>query len=48
MRVRAQVVMETDDDDSPAVHDVAHLKRGDLHIDTLGLQLAEAKRVLSS
>ncbi len=46
MRVRVQVVIETDDARPPVVHEVAHLERGDLHIDTLGLQLAEAKDLL--
>ena len=46
MRVRVQVVIETDDDDSPVVHEVANMERADLHIDTLGLQLAEAKDLL--
>jgi len=48
MRVRVQVVIESDNDDNrpPAVHEVAHLERADLRIDTLGLQLAEAKDLL--
>ena len=48
MKVRVQVVIESDDDDNrpPAVHDVAHLERADVRIDTLGLQLAEAKDLL--
>jgi len=46
MRVRVQVIVEADDDSSPAVHEVAQIERGDLHIDTLGLQLAEAKDLL--
>jgi hypothetical protein len=44
--VRVQVVIETDDEGPPVVHEVAHMERGDLHIDTLGLQLAEAKDFL--
>jgi hypothetical protein len=46
MRVSVQVVIDSDDGDPPAVHEVALLERGDLHIDTLGLQLAEAKDML--
>jgi len=49
MRVRVQVVIESDDDDDrpPAVHEVAHLERAEnVRIDTLGLQLAEAKDLL--
>jgi hypothetical protein len=44
--VRVQVVIETDDERPPVVHELAHMERGDLHIDTLGLQLAEAKDFL--
>lgn len=46
MKVRVQIVIESDDADPPVVHEVAHLKRSDFHIDTLGLQLAEAKDML--
>ncbi len=46
MRVRVQVVIETDDEGPPVVHEVAHVERGELHIDTPGLQLAEAKDLL--
>jgi hypothetical protein len=46
MRVRIQVVIDSDDDGPPVVHEVANVERGDLHIDTLGLQLAEAKNLL--
>jgi hypothetical protein len=46
MRVSVQVVIESDDGDPPVVHEVALLERGDLHIDTLGMQLAEAKDML--
>jgi hypothetical protein len=44
--VRVQVVIESDDDGPPVMLEVAHLERGDLHIDTLGLQLGEAKDLL--
>src|SRR5260370_4559300 len=46
MRVRVQVIVEGDDEPPLAVHEVAHIERGDLHIDTLGLHLAEAKDLL--
>ncbi len=46
MRVRVQLVIETDDAGPSVVHEVAHLERGDLRIDTLSLQLAEAKDLL--
>jgi hypothetical protein len=46
MRVRIQVVIDSDDDGPPVVHAVANVVRADLHIDTLGLQLAEAKNLL--
>jgi len=48
MRVRVQVVIESDDNDDrpPAVHEVAQFERADARIDTLGLQLAEAKDLL--
>jgi hypothetical protein len=46
MRVRIQVVIDADDDGQAVVHEVASVERGDLHIDSLGLQLAEAKDLL--
>jgi len=46
MRVRVQVVIESENNGPPVVHEVAHMDRGDLLIDTLGLQLAEAKELL--
>ena len=46
MRVRVQVIVEGDNDTPPVVHEVANIERGDLHIDTLGLHLAEAKDLL--
>ena len=42
MRVRVQVIVEGDDETPSVVHEVAHIERGDLHIDTLGLQLKDA------
>ncbi len=45
-----QVVIEADDDDddhrSPVVHEVTQIDRDALSVDTLGLQLAEAKQLL--
>ena len=46
MRVRVQVIVEGDDETPSVVHEVAHIERGDLRIDTLGLHLAEAKDLL--
>ncbi len=47
MRVRVQMIIEADDDAPPAVYDVARIERADeVRIDTLGLQLAEAKNLL--
>ena len=46
MRVRVQVIVDGDDETPPAVHEMAHIERGDLRIDTLGLHLAEAKDLL--
>jgi hypothetical protein len=48
MKVMVQVVLEADDDTPTVVHDVFQLERGPLAIDTLGLQLAEAKDLLSA
>ncbi len=55
MRLRVQVVIEPDDDDqepdgnrkATVVHEVATIERDrDLSVDTLGMQLAEAKDLL--
>ncbi len=52
MRLSVQVVIEPDDEEadqdqqSPVVHEVATIERGDLTVDTLGLQMAEAKLLL--
>jgi hypothetical protein len=46
MKVRVQVIVEADDETASVVHEVAQMERGDLHIDTLGLHLAEAKDLL--
>ncbi len=52
MRIRVQVVIDPDDDEassdppSAVVHDVATIERGELSVDTLGMQLTEAKLLL--
>src|SRR6516162_1335881 len=46
MRVRVQIIVEADDDQPPAVHEVTHIERDDLRVETLGLHLAEAKDLL--
>jgi hypothetical protein len=46
MRVRVEVIVEADDDTPPALHEVAKVERGELHLETLGLHLAEAKDLL--
>ena len=46
MRVRIQVVVESDPGDPPVVQEVATLERGPLQPDGLGLTLAEAKALL--
>src|SRR6266702_2163241 len=51
MKLSVQVVIESDDDDdddrqSPAIHVVAQIDRDALSVDTLGLQLEEAKHLL--
>jgi hypothetical protein len=46
MRVRVQIIVEANDDQPPAVHEVAHIERDDLCVETLGLHLTEAKDLL--
>ncbi len=49
MKLRVQVVIESDDENdqqSPAMHEVAQIDRDTLSVDTLGLHLAEAKHLL--
>jgi hypothetical protein len=41
-----QVIVQTDDDTPPTVHEVARVERAQLRIHTLGLHLAEAKDLL--
>jgi hypothetical protein len=46
MRMRIQVVVESEPGDAPIVHEIATLERGPLQPDGLGLTLAEAKGLL--
>jgi hypothetical protein len=46
MKVRIQVIVESDQGETQCVEDVAEFERGALQPDTLGLTLAEAKALL--
>jgi hypothetical protein len=46
MRVRIQVIVESEAGDPPVVQEVATLERGPLQAEELGLTLAEAKGLL--
>ena len=46
MRVRIQVIVESEAGDPPVVQEVATLERGPLQPEGLGLTLAEAKDLL--
>src|SRR5664279_958037 len=48
VKVRIQVIIESDDGHVQAVEEVACLKRGTLTPEELGLNLAEAKEILQS
>ena len=49
MRIRLQVIIEADQEASPAcVEEVACFERGPLSPETLGLRLDEAKQLLAS
>ena len=48
MRITVQVVIENDRQNEPELHEVARLDRGELDAGTVGLQLEEAKQLLSS
>jgi hypothetical protein len=48
MRITVQVVIEHDGQHEPELHEVTRLDRGELDAGTIGLQLAEAKQILSS
>ena len=45
MNIQIQVVI---DGDETTRRDIAHLERGTLSVDTFGLQLAEAKQLLTA
>lgn len=46
MRMRIQVVVDSEPGDQPIIHEIATLERGPLQPDGLGLTLAEAKDLL--
>lgn len=46
MKLTVQLVVETDDGAATTVHEVAHLSRGTVRPEELGLTLAEVKEVL--
>jgi hypothetical protein len=46
MKVRIQVIVESDHGETHRVEDVAQFERGELRPETLGLTLAEAKALL--
>ena len=48
MRMRIQVVIESNNHDTPITDEVACIQRGDLTPETLGLTLAEAKDLLAN
>jgi hypothetical protein len=48
MRITVQVVIESDGQNTPELHEVAQLDRGELDPGTVGLQLEEAKQLLAT
>src|SRR5438067_1001456 len=46
MRLKVQVIIESDSGETEAVQQVAKLERGSLQLETLGLSLSEAKDLL--
>jgi len=46
MKIKIQITVESDDDQLNVAQDVAHLDRGTLRPETLGLTLAEARSIL--
>jgi hypothetical protein len=48
MRITVQVMIESDGQNAPELHEVAQLDRGELDPGTVGLQLEEAKQLLAS
>jgi hypothetical protein len=47
MKITVQITVQSDEVGSKVVQEVAHLERGPLHPETLGLSLAEARSILS-
>ena len=47
MKIKIQITVESDDGQLNVAQDVAHLDRGTLRPDTLGLTLAEARSILA-
>jgi hypothetical protein len=48
MRMRIQVIIESDNHDTPVTEEVACIQREDLAQETLGLTLDEAKELLAN
>lgn len=48
MKVKVQVVIESDCGETEVIQELAQLQRDTLHPETLGLTLAEAKAVLQN
>ena len=48
MRVKVQIVIESDNHDKPVTEEIACIQREDLAPETLGLTLAEAKDLLAN
>ena len=46
MRMRIQIIVESEPGDTPIVHEIATLERGPLQPEEIGLTLAEAKDLL--
>ena len=47
MKIKIQITVESDDGQLNVAQDVAHLDRGTLRPETLGLTLAEARSILA-
>ena len=48
MKMKIQIVVESDNHDTPITEEIACIQRGDLAPETLGLTLAEAKELLAN
>jgi hypothetical protein len=48
VKVKIQIVVESDHGDSQVVQEIMEISRGSLHPENLGLKLAEAKTSLQS